>query len=183
MKTVREQLSCPQYRVLLNCLGNQAGRFMNLLKKHFFCSVLTLLLCLSAANAQSSWTGFYEFEEDGGRAADDTAIFIVHQLEIRETGNRLAAFLSSSGYRTSRDLICTARATGDKLFIYFENYGENNVLEPYQTGDLLLTLERKTEKDKTEILTFWGKFLPVVPKNEKSGKVYLKKTENTKDKL
>ena len=65
---------------------------------------------------------------------------------------------------------------GNKLLIYFSNYGENNLFETYEQGDLLLTLESKTVKGKTEILTFWGKFQPVVPKNEKTGKVYFQKT-------
>jgi hypothetical protein len=88
------------------------------------------------------------------------------------------ATLQSNGYQTSKDLICTAKASGDKLSVYFESYGENNVFETYEPGDLLFTLERKTVKNKTEILTFWNKFLPVVPKNEKSGKVYFVKTND-----
>lgn len=58
---------------------------------------------------------------------------------------------------------------------YFETYGENNMFENYKKGDLLLTLERKNEKGKMQILTFWNKFQPVVPKNEKNGKVYFQK--------
>ena len=41
---------------------------------------------------------------------------------------------------------------------------------------VLLTLERKTEKGKTVLLTHWGKFTPVIPRNEKSGKVYFERT-------
>jgi hypothetical protein len=126
--------------------------------------------------AQSSWVGTYEFDEDGGKTAGGTAIFISHQLEIKETENGLMATLQSNGYQTSKDLICTAKANGNKLSIYFESYGENNVFETFEPGDLLLTFERKTVKNKTEILTFWNKFLPVVPKNEKTGKVYFVKT-------
>jgi hypothetical protein len=142
-------------------------------------AILTFIsaLCI-AANAQNAWVGAYEFDEDGGKNAGGTAIFINHQLEVRETaGGALMATLQSNGYQTSKDLICTAKTEGNKLLIYFESYGENNVLETFEQGDLLLALKKKTAKGKTQILTFWSKFQPVVPKNEKSGKVYFRKIQ------
>ena len=150
---------------------------MKSLAKFIIWSFLILAVNL-AIQAQSSWVGTYEFDEDGGKNAGGTVIFISHQLEIKETENGLMATLQSNGYQTSKDLICTAKANGNKLSIYFESYGENNVFETFEAGDLLLTLERKAVKNKTEILTFWNKFLPVVPKNEKSGKVYFVETND-----
>ncbi len=128
-------------------------------------------------NAQTDWTGAYEFDEDGGKTAGGTAVFINHRLEIRDTDDGLAAFIQSNGFQTSKDLICTAKVEGSKILIYFESYGEDNVFEPYETGDLLLTLENQSVKGKTQIVTHWNKFQPVVPKNEKSGKVYFRKLE------
>ena len=150
---------------------------MKSLAKFIIWSFLILAVNL-AAYAQAPWVGTYEFDEDGGKNAGGTVIFISHRLEIKETENGLMATLQSNGYQTSKDLICTAKISGDKLSIYFETYGENNVFEIYEPGDLLLTLERKTVKNKTQILTFWNKFLPIVPKNEKTGKVYFVKTNN-----
>jgi hypothetical protein len=49
--------------------------------------------------------------------------------------------------------LSTAKIIGDKLLIYFESYGENNKFETYEQGDLLLNLEKKSLKDKIEILT------------------------------
>ncbi|HEY0429172.1 MAG TPA: DUF5991 domain-containing protein [Pyrinomonadaceae bacterium] len=135
-----------------------------------------------AARAQTDWTGAYEFDEDGGQTTVGTAIFITHQLEVKQTDDGLVAYLQSNGFQTSKDLICTAKTEGDKLLIYFESYGENNVFESYEEGDLLLTLESKTAKNKTEILTFWNKFQPVVTKNEKSGQLYFKKIGQIKKK-
>ena len=97
-------------------------------------------------------------------------------MDIAESDDGLIAIIQSNGYQTSKNLICTAKPDGARLLIYFDSYGENNVFEPYEKGDLLLTLERKTVKNQTEILTFWGKFTPIVPKNEKTGKVYFQKT-------
>jgi hypothetical protein len=123
-------------------------------------------------NAQTSWLGNYEFSEDGGRNAGGTKIFISHELNIKQTENGLMATLLSNGYQTSKNLICTAKASGDKVEIYFDSYGEDNLFESFEQGDLLLTLENKTVKGKTETLTFWNKFQPSITKNEKSGKVY-----------
>lgn len=139
---------------------------------------LIFALCFSfAANAQSSWVGSYEFDEDGGKTAGGTAIFVSHRIDITESDDGLIAMIQSNGYQTSKDLVGKAKVEGNKLLIYFEYYGENNIFETYEKGDLLLTLERK----KDEILTIWGKFQPIVKKNEKSGKVYFKKLIKTNE--
>lgn len=142
-------------------------------KTGIFCLVFFALG--AAAHAQNNWAGTYEFDEDGGKTAGGTTIFIHHQLEIRETDDGLMAFIQSNGYQTSKDLICTTKIAGSKISIYFESYGEDNAFESYEEGDLLFTLEKQSSKGKNSILTHWGKFLPVVPKNEKSGKIYFKK--------
>jgi hypothetical protein len=150
---------------------------MKYCKKSALLLFFTLLLCFSAS-AQKEWLGAYEFDEDGGRTAGGTAITISHRIEIVESADGLLAMVRSNGYQTSKDLVCLAKPQGGgKLLLYFESYGEDNVFEPYAKGDLLLTLERKTAGGKTEILTHWNKFTPIVPKNEKSGKVYFQKQD------
>lgn len=144
--------------------------------KRLSVSLCLLLLLAGLAAAQSDWVGTYTFDEDGGRTAGGTAIFINHELTVMETDDGLIATLQSNGYQTSKDLNCKARANGGKLEIYFDSYGENNIFESYDKGDLLLTLERRAVKGKTELLTFWGKFTPMIPKNEKTGKVYFVKS-------
>jgi hypothetical protein len=147
---------------------------MKYLSRIFVSTAFLLLFCL-AANAQKEWLGSYAFDEDGGKNAGGATIFVSHQIDVNESDDGLLVTIQSNGYQTSKDLICTAKAQGAKLLIYFDSYGENNIFEPYEKGDLLLTLEQKTVKGKTEILTFWGKFTPIVPKNEKTGKVYFTK--------
>ena len=139
------------------------------MRKHLV-YVCLMLLFAASVSAQKEWLGHYSFEEDGGRNAGGTAIFIMHDLTVMETDDGLIAHIESNGYQTSKDLSCRAKVKGNKLEIYFESYGENNIFETYSRGDLLLTLERA--KGKPEILTFWGKFTPIVPKNERTGKVY-----------
>ena len=138
--------------------------------------VCLMLLAAVSAAAQDVWVGQYSFDEDGGRNAGGTPIFIAHELNVVKTDDGLIATLQSNGYQTSKDLNCKAKINGNKLEIYFDSYGENNVFEPYKPGDLLLTLEHRTGKGKVDMLTFWGKFTPIVPKNEKTGKVYFVKS-------
>ena len=135
------------------------------------------LLSLSIhASAQNDWKGTYSFDENGGKNAGGTTIFISHELSVFDGDAGLAARLQSNGYQTSSDLICTAKVEGSKLLIYFQSYGEDNMFELYKPGDLLFTLERKLEKGKPIVLTYWGKFTPAIPGNQKSGKVYFQRS-------
>lgn len=134
-----------------------------------------------AAAGQADWVGNYEFSEDGGRNAGGTAIFIQHDIEIVSGDDGLIAFVKSNGYQTSKDLVCTAKIEGGRLNIYFESYGEDNVFESYKKGDLLLGLERKTDKGNTVLLTHWGKFTPIISKKDKFGKTYFTKSETIKN--
>jgi hypothetical protein len=151
--------------------------------KFFRISFVLIVVAFASVSifGQNEWIGRYEFSEDGGKNAGGTAIFVQHELEVVEGDDGLIAFLKSNGYQTSKDLICTAKVTVGKLNIYFESYGEDNVFESYEAGDLLLTLERRTEKGKTVLITHWGKFTPIIPKNEKSGKTYFTKPETNKN--
>lgn len=132
----------------------------------------------ASAFAQSDWAGTYTFDEDGGKNAGGTGIYIIHELVVFETDDGLRATLQSNGYQTSKDLNCTARIKGNRLEIIFEGYGESNIFETYAPGDLLLTLERRTVKQKSELLTWWGKFTPIVPEKPKTGKVFFVKSKN-----
>jgi hypothetical protein len=149
---------------------------MKILAKVSLILLFIWLLCLTVC-AQSEWLGTYEFGEDGGKTAGGTVIFVMHQVDILESEDGLIAMIQSNGYQTSRDLVATAKIEGSKLLVYFNSYGENNVFETYKKGDLLFTLEQKTVKGELNILTYWDKFQPVVPKNEKSGKVYFQKND------
>lgn len=145
------------------------------MKKTVFSLAIVFVLC-AAASAQKEWVGTYTFDEDGGKNAGGTPIFIVHELVVMETDDGLRATLQSNGYQTSKDLNCSAKVLGNKLQIIFESYGENNVFETYEKGDLLLTLEKKAVKGKAHIITFWGKFTPVIPEKPKTGQVLFVKS-------
>jgi Family of unknown function (DUF5991) len=139
---------------------------------------IAAVLCALAtfATAQADWKGSYTFTENLGKNAGGVTMMVTHQIDIVEGGDGLAASVTSNGYQTSVDLMCSVKIVGTKLMIYFENYGEDNMFEPYTQGDLLLTLERK---GKT-LLTHWGKFTATFDKNQRSGKVYFEQIPVTK---
>lgn len=144
--------------------------------------VITLFVLLLSAHfisfAQSPWAGPYVYEENGGRTAGGTAIFITHELTVMDGGDGLTATIQANGYQTSKDLLCTAKAEGAKLMIYFDSYGENNVFESYAKGDLLLTLERKKVKGKDAIVTNWGTYTSITEEKPVSGKVRFVRSES-----
>jgi hypothetical protein len=140
-------------------------------------AILLLTIFVPAVLAQERWTGHYEFEESGGKTAGGTAIVVTHEIEIMKTDDGLVAQITSMGYQTSASLVGKATMTGQKLAIYFESYGEDNIFEPYKEGDLLLTLERKDDK----LLTHWGAFKPAIEKYSKSGKVYFQKIRTVEE--
>ncbi len=148
---------------------------MNIRPAKFF-AILSLSLLLSAAvYAQNGWNGRYEFDEDGGRTVGGTAIFISHELVI--SGD--SATLKSNGYQTSKDLICRVKHIADGVEIYFESYGEDNVIEAYKKGDLLLTLKEKKSGKRRSIITNWAAFQPVTEEKPRSGKIYFKRSSTS----
>jgi len=144
--------------------------------KRTFTAIAFCLFLTTAAFAQKEWLGVYEYGEDGGKNAGGNVMFVSHRLEIMTSEDGLIATLESNGYQTSKDLLCRVRIKGDKAYIYFEGYGENNTFESYEKGQLMLTLERSRTGGKPTLLTHWGQFKPVVLSNVKSGKVYFTKS-------
>lgn len=142
------------------------------MKKLFILATLITSLTIMGltANAQG-WAGKYEFSEDGGRTAGGTAIFVGHELVIAANGS---VTIKSAGYQTSIDLVATAKEENGKLNIYFASYGEDNMFDKYQPGDLLFSLEKRKVKGATRLLTTWGKFEPVVDKKVNTGLFFKK---------
>ena len=141
-------------------------------KKRWLLANLFSVFLATAALSQSPWLGKYEFTENAGKNAGGTVMMVTHHLEILKSEDGLVATLESNGYQTSKDLLCLVKIQGSKAMLYFEGYGDNNVFESYTKGQLMLTLEQKNDAGKKTLLTYWNEFKPIVPKNEKNGKVY-----------
>ena len=138
-----------------------------------------LLLAVAPVSAQTDWEGTYEFTEVGGKNAGGATMVVTHQLVVFKTVGELGATLTSNGYQTSINLNCSVKVEGRRLMVYFESYGHDNMFNLNEKGDLLLTLERRAVRGKPTILTYWGKFTPVLLSKVKSGKVYFTKSRRT----
>ena len=149
-----------------------------------------LLLCVWAAHAAAlslgqkptaegveAWVGEYVFEEDGGRTAGGSPIYVVHQLTVSREGGGLSATLESNGYQTYAAHVCEARAEGRSLKIFFVRHADENVFlrGEYQKGDLLLTLTRSGQGRRARLLTAFAKFRPQFS-TPRRGRVYFRKS-------
>jgi hypothetical protein len=126
------------------------------------------------AQGQEGWAGTYEFDEGGGHTAGSTGMIVTHKLAIYKRGDALLCDLDADGYQTSVSLRCDAREEGGKLNLYFDSYREGNVLTQYKKGQLLLSLEKTTVREKSKLLTYWSAYQPAL-NDLPSGKVYFKK--------
>lgn len=102
-------------------------------------------------------------------------MFVEHTIKVYRRGEDLIADVDAAGFRVSISLRCVAKAVGDRLNLYFESYREDNVTEPYRSGQLLLSLRRSTYRGKARILTYWAAYRPAL-RTARSGRVYFRKT-------
>lgn len=117
--------------------------------------------------AALDWRGEYGFAETGGK---NTGMVIDYSITVREADGALAADIDADGFQTSMRLACTVKAAGNKIQLFFKNYREDNLLDIFKPGELLLSLEMV----KGKILTYWAAITPQLIAY-KSGKVYFVK--------
>jgi hypothetical protein len=150
---------------------------------------LTLILILAAsvsvfAQSEKDWEGFYEFSEGTPRKGPQMSFSHYVDIEILPE-NRLNVTFGGTGHYFSRELNCLAKISGNTIMIYYDgssgkkNYYSYNAdrLDYLKDGDLLLTLERRRVKRKFVILTFWGKFEPILTRPP-TGRVYFRKSRS-----
>ena len=129
-----------------------------------------------AVDALDAWVGEYVFEEDGGRTAGGSAIYVVHQLSVSRDGRALRARLGSNGYQTYAAFECDARVEGGRLKLFFVRHADENVFlrGDYRPGDLLLSLARPGAGRRARLLTYFGKFRPQFSRPRR-GRVYFRR--------
>jgi hypothetical protein len=125
------------------------------------------------ADRLDEWVGEYSFDEDGGRTAGGSVIYVVHQLTVEREGGALKARLESNGYQTYAASECEARVEAGRLKIFFLRHADENVFlrGDYKAGDHLLTLARSGRGRRARLLTYWGKFRPQF-RRARQGRVY-----------
>lgn len=112
-----------------------------------------------------SWVGNYIFSE---YAPPDQNMF--YTISIYKENNEYYSKINIDGFQTIVRL--QAKVSGDEktIELLFASYLPDNQFEPYDEGDILLSLEKRD----SDIYTLWGKIQPMIESNKKSGKVYFK---------
>ena len=62
-------------------------------------SLVIAFMVSTASFGQSDWAGTYTFEEDGGKNAGGTPIFIMHELNVLQTDDGLRETNQRNGYQ------------------------------------------------------------------------------------
>lgn len=153
-------------------IWNIKGR-INKIKRFVLLFIITFVLILYSAcdinnpnKNMDSWIGEYGFNEF---APPNQNMF--YSISIDKNKNDYYADISIFGFQTN--IRIQAKIVGDENFInlLFNKYLPDNVYEPYEKGDVLLSFKKSDE----EIYTYWGEIRPMIKKNYKSGEIYFLK--------
>lgn len=111
----------------------------------------------------ATWLGEYSFSE---YAPPNQNMF--YSITVYCEGNNFFAQFSIDGFQRLERLL--AKVSGDANSIEFEflKYLPDNMLEIYEEGDVLLTLQKIDSK----LITFWGKLQPLLLENRETGEYF-----------
>jgi hypothetical protein len=112
------------------------------------------------------WLGTYSFSE---YVPEDQNMF--YGISISKEGENYYSQISIDGFQTMKRLKAQVLGDENSVDLVFEEYLPDNVFEPYDKGDVLLSFKR----ENGEIHTYWGKIQPIVESNAESGRVYFTK--------
>ena len=110
-----------------------------------------------------TWIGEYSFSE---YAPPNQNMFYL--VTIYSEGNNFFAQFSIDGFQRIERL--SAKVSGDSNSIYFEflTYLPDNMLEPYEEGDILLSFKKTDSK----LITSWEKLQPLLFENREAGEYF-----------
>ncbi|MEL4106263.1 DUF5991 domain-containing protein [Oscillospiraceae bacterium WX1] len=114
----------------------------------------------------NSWVGDYSFSE---HSDPDENMF--YSITIFQKNHQYFADIFIDGFQTMIRMQATVSGDAQAINLTFDKYLPDNLDEPYQQGDLLLTLE----KNNDVIVTYWEKLQPMLPQNTENGNVYFTK--------
>lgn len=113
----------------------------------------------SESSRLESWLGQYTFSEF---IPPDQNMY--YSISINQENGKYYAQINIDGFQTMQRL--KAKVLGDEndIQLIFEDYLPDNVLEPYDKGDILLSLKKENEG----LYTFWNKIEPMLDSNKQS---------------
>lgn len=124
------------------------------------------------------WVGEYEFRES---VSEPILMMMDYRMKIYRDNDTYYADIEIDGQTTLARIRAEAglESGSDRIELVFCEYlpGHINGGANAEEGEVLLVLERKNG----EILTHWGKIVPMLYENEESGKVYFVKKQESGD--
>ncbi|RYG58994.1 hypothetical protein EON80_26245, partial [bacterium] len=143
-------------------------------------TVLATLLLLGGAQGMAhaaptpGWSGTYVYEEDGGRTAGGTVIFITHTLQLWRKNGNWTGRLESNGYQTYINAVVAGKARGNQMDILFQSRDPETRSPLARRGDRLFSLLNGPNR---RLQTRWGVFYPVsMEKAPRPGIYFRRKT-------
>lgn len=112
-----------------------------------------------------SWIGDYTFSEF---SPPDQNMF--YSITIYKEDSNYYADIIIFGFQTLSELRATVLGEENSIKLVFEKYLPDNMYEPYNKGDILLSFEKRNSL----LYTTWGKLEPMLKSNVKLGEVYFK---------
>lgn len=109
-----------------------------------------------------SWLGEYTFSEF---VPPDQNMY--YSIVINQDNGQYYAQINIDGFQAMQRL--KAQVLGDENYIQliFEEYLPDNLFEPYDKGDILLSLKKENGK----MYTVWNKIEPMLDSNKQSGQI------------
>jgi len=121
----------------------------------------------SPIDGRATWVGDYDYEEllgAGEDGADESSIDYHITISPGASGG-YDAEITLNGFQTQQDLLGSVRGDAQQITLVFVDYAGDNMWQPYNAGDVLLTLARNGES----ILTTWGVLQPQLEQNQAPG--------------
>ena len=114
------------------------------------------------------WVGDYEFSE---HCDPDQNLF--YSISINKENGEYYAEFNIDGFQTLARLKAKVIGNENSIDFIFTSYLPENILEPYNEGDTLLSFEKKDG----ELYTTWGKIIPMA--EHMNPGIYFKKIKST----
>jgi hypothetical protein len=104
------------------------------------------------------WIGDYSFSEQN----------VSYRFTINKSYGNYRATFYIDRYNIEQQFKTIIVGDENSIDIIFNFYSSETTINPYEKGDVLLTLK----KENDEIITYWGKMQPMLSSNCESGSVY-----------
>ena len=115
-----------------------------------------------------AWVGDYSFTE---YAPPDQNMF--YSIYIYKESTSHYADIYIDGFQTMMRLKAEVIENGNRIDLMFDSYLPDNLMDIYEKGDHLLSLEKSGSK----LLTYWGEIEPMLSDNIATGGAYFEKAE------